>query len=122
MTSKVLIPYTVDNGSTSLKIQCISFEEKLDTTVLRFSIDRLSKFESSPNHHAITCPYELGDEDMISCKQLIQLVKEELLQKIRTSINEEVLAKIGKQNYQNFKNCELHQRTHKYLRAMQSIA
>jgi hypothetical protein len=84
-------------------------------TALLFSVTGLSS-------HAVTCPYELGDEDMISCKQLIILVKEELLKKIRTLINEEILGKIGKVNYQDLKHCELHQRTHKFLRLMQTIA
>lgn len=70
----------------------------------------------------IKCPYKLGDNSMISCKQLLELKKSEILAKMQYKIAEGIHHRIGRSALRKLKNCPAHKRTRMYLQLTRDLA
>lgn len=80
------------------------------STILAFSI-------SGTNSHHLSCPYKLGDDDIISCRQLLELQRSEFTKAVVRKINNTLKAILGEKRYREFRDIPIEDRPRAYLRA-----
>ena len=80
------------------------------STILCFSI-------SGINSHHLSCPYKLGDNNMISCRQLLELHRSEFTKVVVRKINNTLKAILGEKQYREFRDIPIEDRPRAYLRA-----
>ena len=86
--------------------------EHPDGLLLSFSITGI-------NSHSIICPYKLGDDNAISCCQLLELHKRKFVEKMVKKVNSYLKAKLGLEVYRSFRGIPREERTRHYLRSLQ---
>lgn len=87
-----------------------SIKDPNGSTILFFSITGI-------NSHHVSCPYKLGDANMISCRQLLQLYKSEFTKGVVRKINNTLKEILGEKQYREFRDIPIEDRPRAYLRA-----
>ena len=72
---------------------------------------------SGRNSHYVSCGFKLGDDDMISCRQLLELYRAEFEKKVVRKINNTLKAILGEKQYCKFRDIPIEDRPRAYLRA-----
>ena len=80
------------------------------STILCFSV-------SGINSHHLSCPYKLGDDDIISCRKLLELQRSEFTKAVVRKINNTLKAILGEKRYREFRDTPIEDRPRAYLRA-----
>ena len=68
------------------------------------------------NSHTVICPEKLGDENAISCNQLLELCKREFVKKMIRKVDSYLEAKLGEKIYLKLKKTPRDQRAQFYVR------